>query len=184
VIGGGDWSPDRLVPDFVANLLAQRPLVLRNPRAIRPWQHVLEPLSGYLHLAAKLMSASGDAFSEAWNFGPRQQAVLSVLELAQLLCESWQQGEIVLPMQPPPFHEAGMLKLDSTKAQVQLEWSPIWNVQEAVRATVEWYRQYALGGNAAELTHTQLNRYCEQAQSLRVAWMQSPARPLTLSQVI
>lgn len=170
VIGGGDWSPDRLVPDFVMNILANRPLSLRNPHAIRPWQHVLEPLSGYLQLAAKLWDDDGHPFAEAWNFGPQSQSVLSVLELANLLCQTWQQGEVVLPMKPPAFHEANLLKLDSTKANTQLEWSPVWNVQQAVRATVEWYRDFSHGKQALALTEQQLDHYCESARAVRAIW--------------
>lgn len=170
VIGGGDWSADRLVPDFIACILADRPLALRNPRATRPWQHVLEPLSGYLHLASLLWGEEGQSYAEGWNFGPREHSVLPVAELANLLCDTWGRGEVVLPLNPPPFHEAGLLKLDSSKAQLQLGWSPIWNVEAAVQATVAWYRGFSEGKSAVELTETQLDAYSEAAQSLRAIW--------------
>jgi CDP-glucose 4,6-dehydratase len=170
VIGGGDWSVDRIVTDFVTNILADRPLKLRNPKATRPWQHVLEPLSGYLHLAAQLMSAEGYRYAEGWNFGPADSSVIPVVELASLLCKTWGRGEVIVQANPNQPHEAGLLKLDSSKARVQLGWSPVWNVSDAVSATVEWYREFSQGAEAWELTQRQLESYCRAAREQRAAW--------------
>jgi CDP-glucose 4,6-dehydratase len=170
VIGGGDWSQDRIVTDFVSSILADRPLSLRNPKATRPWQHVLEPLSGYLHLAASLWRSGGEQFAEGWNFGPHDSSVVPVVELARLLCAKWGRGEVVIQVNPNQPHEAGLLKLDSTKARTQLGWSPVWNVEQAVAATVEWYREVHQGTDPSELTARQLDRYCEDAHAIGCAW--------------
>jgi CDP-glucose 4,6-dehydratase len=175
VIGGGDWSADRIVPDFVSSILQERPLVLRNPRATRPWQHVLEPLSGYLHLAAKLWTSSDATLADAWNFGPDDASVVPVVELAQLLCRKWGRGEVVLQSNKLQPHEAGQLKLDSTKAQRLLGWSPVWNVEQAVEATVEWYRGVSHGADPIELTHRQIDQYTASAPQQNAAWV-APTR--------
>jgi CDP-glucose 4,6-dehydratase len=170
VIGGGDWSQDRIVTDFVASVLADQPIKLRNPQATRPWQHVLEPLSGYLHLAATLWQNEGEQYADGWNFGPHDSSVVPVVELAKLLCKKWGRGEVVIQVNPNQPHEAGLLKLDSSKAHTQLGWRPVWNVDQAVEATVQWYRGVSLGENAIALTHRQLDDYCEAAHALRCAW--------------
>jgi CDP-glucose 4,6-dehydratase len=170
VIGGGDWSQDRIVTDFVTNILAERPLTLRNPHATRPWQHVLEPLSGYLHLAARLCQDDGQRFADAWNFGPADSSVIPVVELAQLLCRKWGRGEVAIQVNPHQPHEAGLLKLDSTKARTELGWNPVWNVDQAVEATVDWYRGVSQGADPVALTNEQLDRYCGDAQAAAVVW--------------
>jgi CDP-glucose 4,6-dehydratase len=170
VIGGGDWSEDRIVTDFVQSVLADKPISLRNPRATRPWQHVLEPLSGYLHLAASLWHSPDQQLADGWNFGPADDSVIPVVELAQMLCEKWGRGEVVIQVNPNQPHEAGLLKLDSTKARTRLGWQPVWNVSQAVQATVEWYRGVAQGADAVTLTHRQFNSYCDAARAAGVAW--------------
>ncbi len=149
VIGGGDWSPDRLVPDVMAALLAGEPVALRNLTAIRPWQHVLEALSGYLLLAERLWTG-GARFADAWNFGPGEDSNRPVADLAERLVELWG-GDI--PWMPDPAehpHEDHYLKLDSSKARAQLGWRPRLAFDEALRWIVEWYR--AAGGGDPEAT--------------------------------
>ena len=140
VIGGGDWSADRIVPDTVQAFAAGKQVILRNPKATRPWQHVLEPLAGYLLLCQRLYEEP-DRFSEGWNFGPYQEDACTVSELVALMAEhwggnaGWEQDNEAHP------HEAYYLKLDCSKAQTQLGWKPVWRVQRAVRETVDWYAQ-------------------------------------------
>lgn len=176
VIGGGDWSQDRIVTDFVTSILADKPLTLRNPKATRPWQHVLEPLSGYLQLAARLWQDDGQRFADGWNFGPADDSVVPVVELAQLLCRKWGRGEVVIQVNPNQPHEAGLLKLDSTKARTQLGWHPVWNVDQAVQATVEWYRGVSRGVDPIALTNEQLDCYCHDAQAVNTAWVGNAVR--------
>ena len=139
VIGGGDWATDRIVPDAVRAFAAGEPLLVRNPSAIRPWQHVLEPLAGYLQLAQALANNSDD-YSGAWNFGPGDNAEQTVGALVTELADMWDDCVWYSPKQPHALHEAHTLKLDSSKARQMLGWSPIWNLTESVRATAEWYR--------------------------------------------
>ena len=170
VIGGGDWSQDRIVTDFVTSILADRPLTLRNPRATRPWQHVLEPLSGYLQLAAHLWNNDRPNLADGWNFGPADSSVIPVEDLARLLCEKWGRGEVMVQVNPHQPHEAGLLKLDSTKARTQLGWNPVWNVDQAVQATVDWYAGVSRGADPVALTNEQLDRYCNAARAANSAW--------------
>ncbi len=143
VLGGGDWSPDRIVPDFLRAIDAGETLAIRYPRAIRPWQHVLEPLSGYLNLAEKLHS--GDpAFACAWNFGPEDADAQPVERLVEELCAripgaSWRQEEAVQP------HEAGLLRLDINKARTQLGWHPQWRLEHMIEQTVAWHLAWRAG---------------------------------------
>ncbi len=141
VIGGGDWSDDRLVPDFVRAISSGRPLVLRNPEATRPWQHVLDPLWGYLLLAAKLMDGKA-SFDEGWNFGPSDASSITVHELATKLIERWGAGETRINKPAGDLHEVNFLRLDCSKALLQLKWQPKLNIAEALQMTVDWYRTY------------------------------------------
>jgi CDP-glucose 4,6-dehydratase len=141
VIGGGDWAADRLLPDLVRSILAGRPAVLRSPTSVRPWQHVLEPLSGYLLLAERLVTG-GDRFAEAWNFGPQDRDALTVRQLAALLVRRWGQGEVREDSQPTGPHESHHLKLDSSKAVAKLGWRPLLTAAERVAWTVEWYQAW------------------------------------------
>ena len=126
VIGGGDWAADRIVPDSIKSLQQGRPIVLRNPQSTRPWQHVLEPLSGYLALASKLYS-TGHEFSGSWNFGPRVESTRTVRDLAEKIVACWGQGSIEVAQQQGAPHEAGLLHLNCDKAIQQLGWTPRWN---------------------------------------------------------
>lgn len=159
VIGGGDWSADRIVTDFVRAILADRPLELRNPHATRPWQHVLEPLSGYLRLAERLCQPDGERYAEAWNFGPADESVTTVATLAGHLVASWGRGSVVVAPQTAQPHEAGLLKLDCAKAAARLAWRGRWTVAETARRTAHWYRDQAAGADARSLVQTDLDAF-------------------------
>lgn len=140
VIGGGDWADDRLLPDFVRAVVENQPIRIRNSHAIRPWQHVLEPLSGYLLLGALLL-AEPEKYSSAWNFGPRNSDVLSVEEILELTIAQWGAGRIEKEAANQP-HEATLLKLDISKAEAYLCWQPVFSCREAIERTVAWYKEY------------------------------------------
>ncbi len=157
VIGGGDWAADRLLPDFFRALDAGKPLVIRSPNAVRPWQHVLEPLSGYLALAERLF-ADRQAFAEGWNFGPIDQDARPVSWIVEQLTAaragaSWQLDR------NPQLHEANYLKLDSSKARACLGWQPRWNLQTALARTVEWHDGWRGGRDMRALTLSQISAY-------------------------
>jgi CDP-glucose 4,6-dehydratase len=146
VIGGGDWGDERLVPDIMRGFSAGEAVVIRNPHAIRPWQHVLDALAGYLCLAQKLAGPEGPRFAEAWNFGPGSESEITVGELACRLQGLWGPGtRLELAEHKSGPHEANFLKLDSAKARGQLGWSPRWDLGQALQATVDWYRAHAAG---------------------------------------
>jgi CDP-glucose 4,6-dehydratase len=158
VIGGGDWADNRLIPDVVRACSHNRAVLIRYPDAIRPWQHVLEPLRGYLMLAERLFGEQGSAWAEAWNFGPREddaQSVRWVLERFAALWPKvrWQQDDAEQP------HEAGVLKLDCSKARMRLGWQQKLSLPKALQLTVEWYQTSAAGGDLAALTRRQIGEY-------------------------
>ncbi|MFI5362309.1 MAG: CDP-glucose 4,6-dehydratase [Elusimicrobiota bacterium] len=156
VIGGGDWAADRLVPDCMRALEAGRPVAIRNPGSVRPWQHVLDPLSGYLALAARQL-AEPAAFAEAWNFGPDPGAALTTSEVADLVVRAWGSGRWTNASDPSAPHEAALLSLDSSKARGRLGWLPGYGAQEAVSRTVAWYRAAREKGfDAASYTRRQI----------------------------
>lgn len=150
VIGGGDWSDNRLIPDIAKAISSGLPVKIRNGHSVRPWQHVLEPLVGYLTLGSHLNQDSS-RFSDAFNFGPHASDALTVLELMELVINDWGKGnyEIVESTQKP--HEAGLLKLDISKAMNELDWKPIWSANEAVKQTIAWYKTYF--ENPESITH-------------------------------
>jgi CDP-glucose 4,6-dehydratase len=141
VIGGGDWAADRLVPDAMRALVGGEPIRVRNPGAVRPWEHVLEPLGGYLRLAERL--AASERFAGAWNFGPRESDAVSVGVLADLIVGQWEGAHWEATPEDRPPHEAGLLRLDWSKARTQLGWHPGLTLKEAVALTVRWYRTAA-----------------------------------------
>lgn len=141
VIGGGDWAKDRIVPDIVRALDAKQPVTVRNPSAIRPWQHVLEPLGGYLLLGAKLMS-DPLSYAGAWNFGPLADDNKEVEELVQISLQVWGGGTYVKTNLSGQLHEAGLLKLDVSKAVSYLNWSPRYKASKAIEATMNWYKVF------------------------------------------
>ncbi|HRJ12090.1 MAG TPA: CDP-glucose 4,6-dehydratase [Alphaproteobacteria bacterium] len=136
VIGGGDWSQDRLIPDIIAAFESNNKLVLRNPKATRPWQHVLESLSGYLNLAEKLYAAEKD-YTGAWNFGPDISDVKPVEWIVDCISSIWGK-QLEIEIIPDVLHEAGLLALDSRKAQQGLNWHPVWRLEQALAAIVDW----------------------------------------------
>ena len=165
VIGGGDWAEDRLVPDLVRAAVAGAPLALRNPRSTRPWQHVLEPLSGYLDLGARLLS--GEPVDEAWNFGPSPDAALEVGEVAQQMRAQWPGLQITQDSGPHP-HEAPMLTLDCRKAAQRLGWRPVWDADATLQRTLRWYRAHASRGEI--LTKQDIDAYVADARGARLGW--------------
>jgi CDP-glucose 4,6-dehydratase len=157
VIGGGDWATDRLIPDFLRALDAGQMLKIRSPHAIRPWQHVLEPLSGYLKLAEKLYM-EGSVFAEAWNFGPNDDDAKSVAWIVEQLCAKIPGAQWTTEHTKQP-HEAGLLKLDSSKAKTLLGWSPRWNLETALNKTVEWHEAWRNREDMAAITTQQIQAY-------------------------
>lgn len=141
VIGGGDWALDRIIPDCIRALEANKPIEIRSPKAIRPWQHVLEPLSGYMLLAQKMWNEP-TKYCDGWNFGPHEESISTVWEVASKVIENYQSGELKDLSDPNALHEAKLLMLDISKAKFQLGWEPRMNIDETVRLTVEWYRRY------------------------------------------
>jgi CDP-glucose 4,6-dehydratase len=157
VIGGGDWSTDRLLPDFLRAIDAGTPLVIRSPRAIRPWQHVLEPLSGYVLLAERLWS-DGAAMAEAWNFGPADEDAETVQWIVGRLAAGNPGMAWRVDAGPQP-HENTFLKLDSSKARTRLHWRPRWRLQDALDQTLAWHRAWRAGADMRAVTLAQIEQY-------------------------
>ena len=141
VIGGGDWANDRIIPDCIRAIEAGKPIEIRNRKAVRPWQHVLEPLRGYLLLAQKMWENPTE-YCEGWNFGPKMDAVVSVWDVATMLTKAYGKGELLDQTDPNAPHEAKLLKLDITKAQTRLGWTPRLTTAEAIALTADWYKRY------------------------------------------
>jgi CDP-glucose 4,6-dehydratase len=160
VIGGGDWAEDRLIPDFLRAMDEGRPVVIRSPHAVRPWQHVLEPLGGYLLLARKLLE-QGQPFAEAWNFGPDDDDARPVQWIVEQLTErcgegaSWQLDSQVQP------HEAQFLRLDCSKARERLNWQPRWNLSVALDAIVDWHQARRAGQDMRVVTLDQIHEFIQ-----------------------
>ena len=160
VIGGGDWALDRIVPDAIRALKADAPILLRNPNSTRPWQHVLEPLSGYLMIAEKLLTEP-KRFAGAWNFGPRGESIRAVRDLAESVKANWGGGKIQVAQAANAPHEAGLLHLNCDKAHQLLGWHPQWNFDRTVEETVRWYRDVTAGISALEVSKNQIKSYME-----------------------
>lgn len=141
VIGGGDWSEDRLIPDIIKSLREKKKIIVRNPNAVRPWQHVLEPIRGYLQLGAKL-AMEPVKFSQAYNFGPYMADTLTVGEVVQKAINIWGEGEFEIQQNTNSPHEAGLLKLDINKAINELQWYPRLSAEQAIQATIDWYKVF------------------------------------------
>lgn len=160
VIGGGDWALDRLIPDCVKFINAGQKIEIRNPVAVRPWQHVLEPLSGYLLLGEKLLE-HGLHFADGFNFGPNEDSVLKVAEVAQKVTEFYGRGEVVVHKRDD-LHEANLLMLNIEKAEKVLGWTPTYTANQAIKNTVEWYKHfYANDADMYEFTMNQIKEYEE-----------------------
>jgi CDP-glucose 4,6-dehydratase len=158
VIGGGDWAEDRLIPDIIRAITQGKPVHIRSPHAIRPWQHVLEPLAGYLQLAQKLWE-DGPAYGEGWNFGPNDEDAKPVLWIVEHLTKTWGDGATwILDGRDHP-HEAHYLKLDCSKAKTRLEWQPRWNLESTLSAIVDWHNAYRVGKAMREVTLQQIATY-------------------------
>ncbi len=164
VIGGGDWAKDRLIPDIISAFLDRHPAIVRNPQAIRPWQHVLEPLSGYLMLAERLWN-EGPNFAEGWNFGPNDEDAKSVEWIVKRLTETWGNGATWSTHGGKHLHEASCLKLDIAKARSKLGWHPRWNLETSLRYIVDWYLAYQRGDNMRDLSLSQIAQYQIQSSS-------------------
>jgi CDP-glucose 4,6-dehydratase len=159
VIGGGDWSKDRLIPDIAKSLAANQTIPIRNPSSVRPWQHVLEPLIGYLLLGSKLES-DPIKYSQAYNFGPDANNALPVIEMVKLAINSWGGGEYVINQVSGQPHEAGLLKLDISKVIEQLKWTPKLSASEAVTYTINWYKKfYSDRANILQYTEDQIKDF-------------------------
>jgi CDP-glucose 4,6-dehydratase len=158
VIGGGDWSQDRLVPDIVTSFLNDRPVHVRNPHAIRPWQFVLEPLRGYLMLAESLWNHTAGS-DDAWNFGPYEEDAQPVSWIVQNIAQLWGNGARWEMDQGTHPHEAGILKLDASKAKSRLGWTPRMRLPQALEWVVEWYKAYGAKKDMREITLRQIDRY-------------------------
>jgi CDP-glucose 4,6-dehydratase len=165
VIGGGDWAEDRLVPDLVRAAVNDSPLRVRNPDASRPWQHVLEPLSGYLRLGEALLA--DDAFEGAWNFGPPADATLSVADLVARMQACWP-GIAVEQEKGARRREAALLALDSSKAASRLGWRTVWDAGTTIRRTLDWYR--AFHGRGELRSACDLDAYVEAARAIGCDW--------------
>ncbi|AGK97898.1 CDP-glucose 4,6-dehydratase [Clostridium pasteurianum] len=159
VIGGGDWSKDRIIPDCINALELNKDIIIRNPKAIRPWQHVLEPLGGYLKLGINLLKYN-TKFSGAWNFGPNSESIVSVEEITKKIINYWESGNYKsINTISTQLHEANLLNLDISKSKFYLNWAPKWNVDKAIEETVKWYKNYH-NGNVYDLCVKQIDEYC------------------------
>ena len=141
VIGGGDWALDRIIPDCIKALEAEKAIEIRSPKAIRPWQHVLEPLSGYMLLASKMWNEP-TKYCEGWNFGPNPESIATVWDVATKVVEDYGSGELLDMSNPSDLHEAKLLMLDIAKARYQLGWQPKMNINQTVELTIDWYKRY------------------------------------------
>lgn len=160
VIGGGDWARDRLIPDLLNSIASNQDVVLRNPNAIRPWQHVLEPLSGYLMLAEKLYS-EGEPWAQAWNFGPYDSDARTVSWIVEQLireCDSTAGWQLESEAQP---HEAQHLKLDCSKARQQLGWNPVWNLDSCLKEIAQWHAAWTRGADMQAFSLDTIKRFTE-----------------------
>lgn len=169
VIGGGDWSEDRLIPDLVRATVNNQFLEIRSPSATRPWQHVLESLSGYLLLGQKLLQGQTE-FAEPWNFGPEPDGNRSVAEVLKKLSDQWPKLEWRATDDTQP-HETTLLNLDSAKARSQLNWKPVWTLDTTLAKTAEWYRTWM--NDRQIISQQQLNDYIEAAQHARAVWAEA-----------
>ncbi len=167
VIGGGDWASDRLIPDIMRAIHQNEKVKIRNPQATRPWQHVLEPLSGYLLLGQKLLEGRNE-FAEAWNFGPSEEENVSVGEIVHLVKMVWPKIDYEISQTPNQPHEASLLRLDCSKARTKLKWVPVWAGNEAIEKTTLWYKAFYESSKVSSLE--QLNLYIAEAHNNHIAW--------------
>jgi len=167
VIGGGDWGEDRLVPDIMRATSQNERVQIRNPQATRPWQHVLEPLSGYLLLGQRLFEGKQE-FSEAWNFGPSYEGHKNVLAIIKELQKCWSNIDYQIKTDEKAPHEATLLKLDCSKAYANLKWKPVWDSSTTFAKTAQWYKKYYESGHV--LSEGQLTEYITAAKQKQIPW--------------
>lgn len=161
VIGGGDWANDRLIPDFIRAITNNETLHIRSPYAIRPWQHVLEPLTGYISLAMELYE-DGPKYASGWNFGPEDSDAKNVEWITETICNIWGNNATYEIDKSPQPHEANYLKLDTSKAKAELNWFPKWTIKTALQSIVDWNKAWINGSNMKEVTVQQIYKYFEQ----------------------
>lgn len=159
VIGGGDWSEDRLVPDLIRGFRSCTPVHIRRPKSIRPWQHVLEPLYGYISLAQRLLARDARCELPAFNFGPTDVETWTVEQIANRLAERWGKNAAWICDPDPGAHEAGVLRLDSSRARAELNWKPKLSTEDALEWTIEWFQAWDQGAYMKEFTLEQIKRY-------------------------
>lgn len=168
VIGGGDWAKDRLMTDIMVSVSSNKKVSIRNPQAIRPWQHVLEPLSGYLLIGQKLLEEKKE-FADAWNFGPSDEGSITVEEVVQHVKKYWNKIDYEINKDENQPHEANLLKLDCSKAHIQLNWKDVWDSSKTFEKTVKWYKAfYERDGKI--LTQNDLESYIEDAKNKGLEW--------------
>jgi CDP-glucose 4,6-dehydratase len=158
VIGGGDWAEDRLIPDFIRSIVSGKKVKIRSPFAIRPWQHVLEPLSGYLTLCEKLVTG-GPSFAEGWNFGPDDSDAKNVEWITNRICSLWGEGAAYEIDRDPQPHEASYLKLDCSKAKSMLGWYPRWKIDQSLQMIVDWHKACSVNEDMKKVTEKQIQAY-------------------------
>ncbi len=163
VIGGGDWSQDRLIPDLIRGFASGKPVLIRRPAAIRPWQHVLEPLAGYIQLAGRLLSEHSARYATAYNFGPGEEDARPVAWIADRMAKSWGPQATWVRDADPGAHEAGYLKLDASRARAELSWAPKLSLGQALDWTVAWFRAHAAGEDMQAFTQHQIVEYSGQS---------------------
>jgi CDP-glucose 4,6-dehydratase len=158
VIGGGDWAEDRLIPDIIKGCINQQTIRVRNPQALRPWQYVLEPLSGYLLLAQRLYN-DGHQYAESWNFGPDAMDARPVSWIADYITSKWEEGASWIKTNESQAHEANYLRLECSKAKMKLGWQPCWNLEKGLQETIAWYKGYFRGECMREMTLNQIKKF-------------------------
>lgn len=168
VIGGGDWAKDRLITDIMLSVSQGQKVNIRNPNATRPWQHVLEPLSGYLLVGQKLLEEKVE-FGEAWNFGPSDEGSITVKEVVNHVKKHWDTIDAEINKDPNQLHEANLLKLDCSKAHILLKWKDVWDSNTTFEKTVKWYKSF-YENNAKTLTKEDLNSYVNDAKIKNIEW--------------
>ncbi len=173
VIGGGDWSENRLVPDCIRHIMNKEPIVIRNPASTRPWQLVLEPLSGYLQLGQKLLEGDRELM-QGWNFGPSMEECHTVLEVAEIIINLWGEGKTEIPGNQQAFYESNLLQLDCTKARTKLGWKQTLNTQESLEYTVSWYKKFVKSPDSDlfDFCSTQIASYQKLAHDRQSGWTQ------------
>jgi len=167
VIGGGDWAKDRLITDIMVAVSKNEKVKIRNPRATRPWQHVLEPLSGYLMIGQKLLEGKKE-FAESWNFGPSDEGAITVEEVVKHIKQYWEKIDYELNSNEDHPHEANLLKLDCSKAHIKLKWKDVWDSQKTFEITTNWYK--AFYEQKRLLTKENLDNYIKDAKAKKLEW--------------